>query len=105
MSGALADFMREVAGELRQQERSTLFLQGPGEELSLTEAGEKPADYDWKADDGRAAYMKEGRVFLSTKDGGELEILTGRRPARRLDFKYTGHRNVPLPGALKEWGG
>mmetsp|Transcript_12420 Transcript_12420/g.28456 ORF Transcript_12420/g.28456 Transcript_12420/m.28456 type:complete len:109 (-) Transcript_12420:13-339(-) len=89
--GSLADFLRDVAGGRRQQEKAVLFLDGVPLGLPMREK------YDWKTDDGRQASYKEGKMFVTagpvkTPDSRPVIEIPGKRNmARDLDFRYTGH--------------
>mmetsp|Transcript_97973 Transcript_97973/g.227188 ORF Transcript_97973/g.227188 Transcript_97973/m.227188 type:complete len:105 (-) Transcript_97973:111-425(-) len=102
---ALASFMKGVAEERRQQGKEMLFL-GGGPALLERKAAEAAHKHDWKFDDGRMAYFKEDRRYVSAPNGYGEDILiqSGRRQARRLDFRYTGHYAVPPASALAQRG-
>mmetsp|Transcript_9199 Transcript_9199/g.21829 ORF Transcript_9199/g.21829 Transcript_9199/m.21829 type:complete len:109 (+) Transcript_9199:41-367(+) len=93
----LVGFLQEVAAERRTQGRQSLF---PYVELPESKR------YDWKKDDGRIAYTKEGIRYITPKsgEGQEIPVKDVRNMARRLDFVYTGHK-ANRPGTFNDWGG
>mmetsp|Transcript_56848 Transcript_56848/g.176878 ORF Transcript_56848/g.176878 Transcript_56848/m.176878 type:complete len:116 (+) Transcript_56848:37-384(+) len=99
-SSGLANFLRNIAAEKRASDKTDLL---PYVGFTLAET----IPYDWKADDGRVAFVKDGKHMLAKTDGldKDVALASGRRQARRLDFVYTGHYAVPRAGAVHEWGG
>uniref|UniRef100_A0A7S1RHZ4 Uncharacterized protein n=1 Tax=Alexandrium catenella TaxID=2925 RepID=A0A7S1RHZ4_ALECA len=103
-NSGLASFLRGVAAERRTQGRQS---NNPASYLEFAPPPQAKLQ-DWKLDDGRVSYVKDGIRFVTSRDGEgpDHEIKAGRRQPRKLDFVYHGfrHNNV-ANGGYHEWGG